>query len=121
MRDISYMKFVDTRGRAAVESYKHELIAKDLLRCYQELCKGESVIYLIRAHKGLINRINLVTHNKKRPTLDLLIHYRNTADKVLALSILTNSLNNKGLFSKFLSEEERTEKRWKARGTGHTC
>ena len=115
------MKFVDTRDRAALEHYKHELIAKDLLHCYQQLCKNESVVPLIRAHKCLINRLNFVTHNKKRPTLDLLIHYRNTADKVQALCILTNSLNNKGLFSKFLSEEERTEKRWKACGTGHTC
>jgi hypothetical protein len=114
-------KFVDTRGLAAVENYKHELIAKDLLHCYQQLCKDEPIMHLIRAHKVLINKLNLNTHNKKRPTLDLLVHYKNTADKVQALSILTNSLNNKGLFSKFLSEEEQTEKRWKTRGVGHTC
>jgi hypothetical protein len=114
-------RFVDTRDCAAVENYKRELINKDLLRCYKELCNEESVIHLIRSHRYLINKMNLNTHNKKRPTLDLLIHYRNTADKVQALYILTNSLNNKGLFSKFLSEEQQTEKQWKARGTGHTC
>jgi hypothetical protein len=114
-------RIVDRRERTALEKYKHELIAKDLLHCYQQLCKSEPVTPLIRAHKVLINKLNLITHNKKRPTLDLLVHYKNTTDKVQALAILTNSLNNKGLFSKFLSEEERTDKSWNSRGSGHTC
>jgi len=114
--------YVDTRERAALEKYKRELINKDLLRCYQELINGEQVTHLIRAHKLFINRMNLLGHNNnKHSSLEALIHYKNTINKAEAFSTLTNTLNNKGLFSKFLSEGERTEKRWKSYGTGDTC
>lgn len=113
-------RYIDTRERSALEKYKRELINKDLLRCYQQLVKDEDVTLLIRTHKKFINRLELVG-NKKLPTLHLLEHYKNTENKALALSILTNSLNNKGLFSKFLSEGERTEMHWKSCGTGQTC
>ncbi len=114
-------KYVDTRERSAQEKYKRELISKDLLHCYQQITKGKSVDYLIRAHRKLINRLELLGHSNKYPSLDILTQYKNTADKVYALSVFTNYLNNKGLFSKFLSEEEKTEKRWKSCGAGHTC
>jgi len=113
--------FVDRRERSAREKYKRELIEQDLLRCYQLILKKEAINPLIRTHIKLINQLALITHNKKRPTLDLLVHYKNTADKAQALSVFTNSLNNKGLFSKFLAVEEKTEKRWNSRGSGHMC
>ena len=86
-------RYIDTRERSALEKYKRELINKDLLRCYQQLVKDEDVTLLIRTHKKFINRLELVG-NKKLPTLHLLEHYKNTENKALALSILTNSLNN---------------------------
>ena len=114
-------KFVDTRTSCAHEKYKRELIEQDLLHCYHLILKETAVTPLIRAHIKLINRLELIGHNKKRPTVDLLIHYKNTNNKVLALSVLTNSLNKKGLFSKFLSKEDKTENRWKSHGAGHKC
>jgi hypothetical protein len=114
-------QFIDMRKRSAREKYKRELIEQDLLRCYQLLRKEEAITPLIHTHIKLINRLALITHNKKRPTLDLLVHYKNTVDKAQALSVFTNSLNNKGLFSKFLTVEEKTEKRWNSCGSGHTC
>jgi hypothetical protein len=114
-------QYVDTRERSAQEKYKRELISQDLLRCYQQIIKGESVVHLIRAHKKLINKLAVMGHHNKYPSVNILTHYKNTADKVYALSVFTNYLNNKRLFSKFLSEEAKTEKRWKSCGTGHTC
>ena len=114
-------KYINTRERAALEKYKRELIAKNLLRCYQQIIKGDAVTHLIRAHMKFINQLDVLGHHNKYSSVDILTHYKNTANKPQALSTLTNSLNNKGLFSKFLSEGERTEKRWKSCGTGHTC
>ena len=92
-------KYVNTRERAALEKYKRELIAKDLLRCYQQIIKGDAVTHLIRAHMKFINQLNVLGHHNKYSSVDILVHYKNTADKPQALSTLINSLNNKGLFS----------------------
>ena len=43
---------------------------------------------------------------------------KTTKNKSLAIMVLANTLNNQSLFDKFLSEEERNEKRWKYKGAG---
>lgn len=103
-------RFVETRETAALEKYKRELIKIDLLRCYHEIIKMESINTVIKTHKRLINQLQLRSHNKKHKSIDLLVHYKNTKNHAQGLSILTNTLNNMGVFSKFLAVKEKTEK-----------
>jgi len=103
---------METREFAMLENNKRDLIDRDLLHCYRQIVKNEAVGPIIRSHKKLINQVQLVGHNKKvdlkghnknHQSLATLIHYKNTKDHSIALSVLTNTLNNKGLFSKFVS------------------
>ena len=83
-------RYVDTRERSAQEKYKRDLINKDLLRCYQQIINGEEVNHLIRAHRNFINRLDILGHCNKYPSITTLTHYKNTANKAQALSTLTN-------------------------------
>ena len=109
------------------ESYKRDqrdFINQDLLEAYNRLVAGnklatndKDIKQIIKGHAKTINRTNLVGKGKYK-TLILLEHYKNTQNKETALAILTGALNNKGLFDYFLSDVEKKEKRWAAKGRG---
>ena len=78
---------------------KLDRINLDLLDCYNKLIAGENIDILIRLHKKFINKMKMNGKNKnKYKTMDFLIHYRNTRDKITAIRLLTCCLNNRGLF-----------------------
>jgi len=113
--------YVNTQKKAWQCSYKHELLNRDLFDCYNRILKKEPISTLIRSHSNFINKLQLSGHNKNHKTLAILIHYKNTKNKAIALSTLTNSLNNRNIFSLVLSEEEGKEKYWKNKGAGKVC
>lgn len=101
--------FVDTRRKDYIIRCKHQQINQNLLDCYNRILEKQNINGLIRLHKTCIHRTNLLGKNKYN-TLKLLEHYKNTADKSLALATLTNALCNRGIFLMFLSDEGRSKK-----------
>ena len=84
-----------------------EDINDNLLECYNLICttirnknkpEKKTIQFLIKKHKKFINKTN-IGGRAKYNTLDLLIHYFNTSDPVLAIYTLTNSLNNRKIFN----------------------
>jgi len=90
--------FVNTRLHAAILKDKHYLLNKHILECYDKLSKKENIHTLIKQHRRLISQLEIPGKNKPK-TLSILLNYANTKDKVLAFSIMTNTLNNRRLFS----------------------
>ena len=90
-------------------SYKRELIISHFFECYEMLLNHHNekiqinINALIRHHKKLINKTNLVGKNKYK-TFILLQNYINAKNKINAMAILTNTVNNMGLFRKSVIE-----------------
>ena len=101
--------FVDTQKKDYVRQLKAEVINRNLLDCYNRIIEKQDIDAVIRSHKSCINHVGIIGKNKYR-TLSLLQHYNNTRNKSAALVLLTNSLNNRRIFSMFLSDEERKNK-----------
>lgn len=112
--------FVDTQKKDFIRQCKKEYIDRDLLECYNRIVENQNVSTIVRSHKACIHRTNLLGKNKYK-TLRLLEHYKNSKNKRVALANLTSSLNNRGLFSMFLSDGERKNSQWNAKGTGQKC
>lgn len=100
-------KFVDSRLKAALIKDKHFFLNQHLLECYQTICesfqKSNTYAYynidlMIKHHKALLSRLQLNCKNKSK-SLQILINFSNSNDKLSAFNILTNTLNNKNLFS----------------------
>tara|TARA_B100000927_G_C16251878_1_gene383871 strand:+ start:152 stop:466 length:315 start_codon:yes stop_codon:yes gene_type:complete len=100
-------KFVDTRLKAALLKDKHFFLNQHLLECYQKICesfqKSNTYAYydislMIKHHKALISRLQLNYKNKPK-SLDILLNFSNSNDKLSAFNVLTNTLNNKNLLS----------------------
>ena len=90
--------YVDTRTHAAILNEKYYLLNKHLPECYQRIERKENINGLIRQHKRLISQLQI--NSKKIPkTLTILQNYANHKDKLLGFSTLTNTLNNRGVFS----------------------
>ena len=90
--------FIDKRLQAAILKDKYCLLNKHILECYDKLSKRENIHTLIKQHRRLISQLEIPGKNKPK-TLTILLNYANTKDKVLAYSIMTNTLNNRRLFS----------------------
>lgn len=90
--------FIDKRLQAAILKDKYSLLNKHILECYDKLSKRENIHTLIKQHRRLISQLEIPGKNKPK-TLTILLNYANTKDKVLAYSIMTNTLNNRNLFS----------------------
>lgn len=86
-----------------------EDINHDLLDCYNLILSytknktnvkpsTENINFIIKKHKKFIDMTNIQGKSKYN-TLNLLIHYSNTYDPSLAMSTLTNSLNNRKIFN----------------------
>ena len=101
--------FVDTQNKDYIRQLKSDVINRDLLDCYNRIIEKQNIDAIIQSHKRCIHRAGIISKNKYR-TLTLLQHYRNTQNKSAALVLLTNSLNNRRIFSMFLSDEERKNK-----------
>lgn len=88
----------NTRLQANIIKNKYYLLNQHIVECYNKLSKQENIYPLIKQHKRLINELEI--HTKKKPkTLSILLNYANTKNKVMALYIMTNTLNNRKLFS----------------------
>ena len=95
------MKYRDTRVYQSENKNKRDFIKEDLFECYEKLCKGEDVSHLIKSHRRFINNMQLNGNSKKKyKTLDYLVHYRNTKNKVGAMINLTNAIYGIHLFKK---------------------
>ena len=90
--------YVDNRVKAAALKDKHYLLNKHIVECYDKLLKKESICALIKQHKRLISQLEIIGKNKPK-TLSILLNYASCKDKVMAFSIMTNTLNNRKLFS----------------------
>lgn len=90
--------FVDNRVKAAALKDKYYVLNKHILECYDKLQKQESIYALIKQHKRLISQLEIIGKNKPK-TLSILLNYASCKDKVMAFSIMTNTLNNRKLFS----------------------
>ena len=101
--------FVDTQKKDYIRQLKVEVINRNLLDCYNRIIEKQDIDAVIKSHKSCINRIGIISKNKYR-TLTLLQHYKNTRNKSRAFALLTNSLNNRRIFSMFSSDEERKNK-----------
>lgn len=89
------MKYVDSRQNENLQKYKRELIYKDLYECYQRIEKKENIDIIIKHHRKFINNLDVKgTSKSKFKTLSHLIVYKNSKDKVHALSCFSNYLNN---------------------------
>ena len=99
--------FVDKQLRASILKDKHFLLNQHLLECYEIISKSHeksnktetyNIYAMIRNHKALISRLQLV--GKKKPkSLLILQNFARTRDKSIGMAVLTNTLNNKKLFS----------------------
>ncbi len=112
--------YIDNQTKEYVRVQKKALIDRDLLDCYNRILEKQNVNAIIRSHRARINRMDLHGKNKYK-TLKILEHYNNTQDKTTAMSILTNSLNNSGIFRMYLSDEERKNNHWSSKGSGQKC
>tara|TARA_Y100001980_G_C14327682_1_gene146152 strand:- start:156 stop:446 length:291 start_codon:yes stop_codon:yes gene_type:complete len=89
------MKHTNTRHAADIDKFKRDMIKKDLFECFLKLEKEATVIPLIKQHKKLINSLELKGKKKnKYKTLQYLIDYKNSKDKVHLLSCFFNMFNN---------------------------
>ena len=113
--------FVNTQQKEWIIQNKHKLIYRHLLDCYYRLLNKESISTIIKSHSSFISKLQLPGHYKNYKTLALLVHYKNTLNKSNAMTTLVNSLNNKNIFTMFLTEEEKKEKHWRNKGLGKTC
>ena len=96
------MKYTNTRQNADIDKLKRDFIKKDLFDCFLKLEKEANVVPLIKQHKRLINSLELKGKQKnKYKTLQYLIDYKNSKDKVHVLSCFFNMFNN----LKYLSKE----------------
>lgn len=99
--------FVDRRLQAAYIKDKHFFLNQHLLECYEIISKSHEKSYktetynihtMIRNHKALISRLQI--NGKKKPkSLFILQNFANTREKSIGMAVLTNTLNNKKLFS----------------------
>lgn len=92
--------FVDTQNREYQRLCKKEIINRNLLDCYNRLLEKQDPASVIRSHRACINCMNIQGKSKYN-TVKFLEQYKNTEDKILAFSILTNTLSNRGIFSKY--------------------
>jgi hypothetical protein len=103
-----------------------DIIQLDLLNIYKQIennsndSNDKEVNIRIKQHRRLINKYNLGGKCNFN-TLILLETYKNTKNRSLAKANLMNTLNNKGLFSYFLTGVEKKEKNWSNKGEGKTC
>ena len=89
------MKYVDTKQNENLGKYKRELIYKHLNECYKQIEKKENIDIIIKYHRKFINNLEVKGTNKSKfKTLAHLIVYKNSKDKVHALSCFSNYLNN---------------------------
>tara|TARA_B100001093_G_C26806421_1_gene1005692 strand:- start:167 stop:451 length:285 start_codon:yes stop_codon:yes gene_type:complete len=89
------MKYVDSRVNENLEKYKRELIYKHVYECYQRIEKKENIDIIIKQHRKFINNLEIKGSSKSKfKTLSQLIVYKNSKDKVDALSCFSNYLNN---------------------------
>jgi hypothetical protein len=112
-----------TQNAEYITRCQRDTIKQDLLHIYKQIERGnvdKEMKTLIKQHSRLINKYDLGGKHKY-DTILLLETYKNTKCKELALANLTNTLNNKGLFSYFLTEHEAKEKNWSEKGPGKTC
>ena len=99
--------FVDRQLKAAFIKDKQYLLNEHLLECYEIISKNYeksnktetyNIFAMIRNHKALISRLQF--NGKKKPkSLSILQTFANTREKSIGMAILTNTLNNKKLFS----------------------
>ncbi len=92
--------FIDTQNREYQHFCKKEIINRNLLDCYNRLLEKQDPASVIRSHRACINNMNIQGKNKYN-TVRFLEQYKNTDDKTLALSVLTNTLSNRCIFSKY--------------------
>ena len=103
------VKFRNNTRREMNISYKHELVIAHFFECYEMLYNHENkkiqlnIYALVRHHKKFIHKTNLVGKNRYK-TFILLQNYINAKNKNNAMSILTNTVNNMGLFRKNIIE-----------------
>lgn len=81
-------------------NFKKESINKNLLECYNRILKKDNMNTIIKHHKQFITNMDLTGKKEnKYKTVRYLEQYKNTKNKEDALSVLTNTLINKSLFS----------------------
>lgn len=89
------MKYVDTRLRESLNSNKREAIYNHLRECYYRIEEKDSIDLIIRDHKRLINSLDVKGHSKNKfKTLLQLNAYKNSKDKIHALTCFSNYLNH---------------------------
>ena len=116
-------KAFDSQAKEYLSKCIRDNIKLDLLNIYKNIQREQGDKYIatyIKQHRRLINKYNLGGKHRF-DTLIILETYKNTKNRELAFAILTNTLNNRGLFSYFLDDAEAKEKKWNAKGKGHTC
>ena len=89
------MKYTNTRQNADIDKFKRDLIKKDLFDSFLKLEKEANIEQIIKQHKRLINSLELNGKQKnKYKTLQYLIDYKNSKDKVHVLTCFFNMFNN---------------------------
>tara|TARA_Y100000816_G_C25826401_1_gene432326 strand:+ start:390 stop:674 length:285 start_codon:yes stop_codon:yes gene_type:complete len=93
------MKYNDTQQKEYLIKQKRELIFNHLVESFYRIEKKESIDLIIKDHKKFINNLNIkAKHHSKYKTLTQLNVYKNSKDKIHALSCFSNYLNNLKLF-----------------------
>lgn len=100
-------RFINTQLQASILKDKHFLLNQHLLECYEIISKSYekankvenyNIYAMIRNHRALISRLQ-IKGKKKFKTLLILQNFANTREKSIGMAVLTNTLNNKKLFS----------------------
>ena len=87
------MKYYSTQSREYDNRINRRYIKEHLFDCYQKLCMGEDINYLMSCHKKEIILTGINGKNKnKYKTLSYLEQYKNTRNKTDAMTILTNTV-----------------------------
>lgn len=89
------MKYLDYREKENLHKHKRDLIYKNLYECYQRILNNDNIDLIIKDHRRLINNLDIIgKYKNKFKTLTQLIVYKNSKDRIFALSCFSNYLNN---------------------------
>lgn len=99
-------KFINTQMAAFILKDNRFLLNQHLLECYKLISdnhekhvnKDFDIHKIINSHKKLINKLQ-INGKKKQKSLITLENFAYSKEKNIAYSILTNTLNNRKLFS----------------------
>ena len=92
-------RYMNNQQKETLRKYKLELINKNLLMNYEKILNNESIKGIINNQRRFVIKMDLQSKYKnKHSSIQVLEHYNNTKDKIIAINQLSNYLTNKSIY-----------------------